>query len=156
MQAPSGDIASDDRHALALALDGEGRLAEGMQMLVAEAGDRLHDADLLNDLGVLAFEAGRPQTAEAVLRTATLLAPDAAVRANLDALRGDGFCSRLIQALVVSALGPDSGTITIRSTTPTDRRARCTRLTSTSPRSCATPPIWSGCTARWPMRPRGS
>jgi hypothetical protein len=107
MQAPSGDIASDDRHALALALDGEGRLAEGMQMLVAEAGDRLHDADLLNDLGVLAFEAGRPQTAEAVLRTATLLAPDAAVRANLDALRGDGFCSRLIQALVVSALGPD-------------------------------------------------
>jgi Flp pilus assembly protein TadD len=88
MQAPSGDIASDDRHALALALHGEGRLAEGMQMLVAEAGDRLHDADLLNDLGVLAFEAGRPQTAEAVLRTATLLAPDAAVRANLDALRG--------------------------------------------------------------------
>jgi FkbM family methyltransferase len=110
MLAPSADVASDDRHALALALHGEGRAAEGMQMLVAEAGDRLHDADLLNDLGVLAFEAGRPQTAEAVLRTATLLAPDAAVRANLDALdalRGDGFCSRLIQRLVVAALGPD-------------------------------------------------
>ncbi|HET6865838.1 MAG TPA: hypothetical protein VFH80_07940, partial [Solirubrobacteraceae bacterium] len=110
MLAPSADIASDDRHARALALHDEGRAAEAMQMLVAEAGDRLHDADLLNDLGVLAFEAGRPQTAEAVLRTATLLAPDAAVRANLDALdalRGDGFCSRLIQRLVIAALGPD-------------------------------------------------
>lgn len=100
----------EDRHAVALRLRADGRSSEAMAELAAEVRERLGDTELLNDLGVLAMEAGRPQTADAVLRTALLIAPDADVDANvaaLDLLRERGFVRRLMEALVVCALGPD-------------------------------------------------
>lgn len=110
MDTRSEDRLCDDRHAVALRLRAEGRRTDALRELTVEARERLRDTELLNDLGVLALEAGRPQIAEAVLRTALLLAPDAAVEDNvaaLDTLREHGFVRRLLEELVVSALGPE-------------------------------------------------
>jgi FkbM family methyltransferase len=98
-----------DPHAEALRLHADGRPAEAVQTLAAEVGARVGDPELLNDLGVLALEAGRPQLAEAVLRTSLLVTPDDDAAANvaaLDALRAHGFVSGLMQTLVGAAAGP--------------------------------------------------
>ncbi len=81
-----------------------------MHELAEVVRERLRDPELLNDLGVLAVEAGRPQVGEAVLRTALLLAPDSDAKTNLtelDTRRGRGFVSRLMEGLVCAAMGPD-------------------------------------------------
>jgi FkbM family methyltransferase len=99
-----------DRHATAVALHGEGRSQDAMELLIEESRERLGDAELLNDLGVLAQESGRTQVAEAVLRTALVIAPDDVVRTNvtaLDELREQGFVRRLMEELIAWAEGPD-------------------------------------------------
>jgi FkbM family methyltransferase len=110
MSTVEEDRVAEDRHAVALRLYAAGRPGDAMRELTDEVRERLGDADLLNDLGVVAVQAGEHDAGEAVLRTTLLLGPDAQAQANvaaLEAMRGNGFIARLMDELVAGGLGPD-------------------------------------------------